>query len=85
MMLLLGHRPPAHHATSYSRNDQTITITYLPTYHVKCQTSYLKSLYPALKLYQSTRQTVNTLLVSTVFIGRFEIHTMVYDKVYVYK
>ena len=61
MMLLLGHRPPAHHATSYSRNDQTITITYLPTYHVKCQTSYLKSLYPALKLYQSTRQTVNTL------------------------
>ena len=24
-------------------------------------------------------------LVSTVFIGRFEIHTMVYDKVYVYK
>ena len=41
MMLLLGHRPPAHHATSYSRIDQTITITYLPTYHVKCQTSYL--------------------------------------------
>ena len=57
MMLLLGHRPPAHHAISYSRNDQTITITYLPTYHVKCQSSYLKSLYPALKLYQSTGQT----------------------------